>query len=45
VGVKNAYREVPVESILPSTMEDFLDEYCLTPSGDPTNKDFKVTLR
>ncbi len=45
VGVRNAYAEVPVEAILPSTMEDFLTGYCLRARGDPTNKDFRVTVK
>lgn len=45
IGMKNAYNEVPVENILPETMEAFLDEFCLTSEGDLTNKDFRVTAR
>ena len=45
IGMRNAYNEIPVENILPETMEAFLDEFCLTSEGDLTNKDFKVTVR
>ncbi len=48
VGVKNALKEVPVESILPETMGAFLDEFCLEEakkSGDPTNRDFCVKIK
>ena len=45
IGMKNVYDEVPIESILPETMEAFLDEFCLTSEGDLTNRDFKVTAR
>lgn len=45
IGMKNAYNEIPVENILPETMESFLDEFCLTSEGDVTNKDYRMTAR
>ncbi len=45
VGMKNAYSEVPVEKILPSTMEDFLSVHCLTSAGEPTNNNFRVNIK
>ena len=30
IGIKNAYEEVPVENILPETMESFLNEFCIS---------------
>ena len=45
IGVRNAYEEVPVENILPETMEAFLNEFCMETQGDPTNKDFCVRAR
>ena len=43
IGLKNIYDEVPINRILPETMEEFLNDFCLTPEGSVTNSDFKIT--
>ena len=45
IGLKNIYEEVPIDRILPETMEDFLNDVCLCPEGDVTNSDFKITAK
>ena len=43
IGLKNIYGEVPINKILPETMEEFLNTKCLNPEGDVTNANFKIT--
>ena len=43
IGLKNIYGEVPINRILPETMEEFLNDFCLTSKGSVTNSDFKIT--
>jgi transient receptor potential cation channel subfamily A protein 1 len=45
IGMKNHFDEVPITKIQPDTMEDFLDEYCLTSEGDVHHEDFELTFK
>ena len=45
IGMKNIYEEVPVAQILPETLEQFLDEFCLSAEGNVTNENFKISLK
>ena len=45
IGLKNNLDEVPISRILPETMEDFLNNVCMVPEGDPTNDKFKITTK
>ncbi|XP_040572206.1 transient receptor potential cation channel subfamily A member 1 homolog [Lepeophtheirus salmonis] len=42
IGMKNIYNEMPVTNILPSTMEEFLNEDCLLSKGDVNHDDFEL---
>ena len=44
VGLENQWGELPITSILPSTLESFLDSSCLTASENPTNLKYEITL-
>ena len=45
IGVENVYGEVPVNHILPETMEAHLNSFCLTSKGNVTNDNFEITAR
>ena len=45
IGLKNNLHEVPINRILPETMEDFLNNVCMETQGDPTNDKFKITTK
>ena len=45
IGLKNNLQEVPINRILPETMEDFLNNVCMETQGDPTNDKFKITTK
>ena len=34
IGTRNLFEETPISLILPETMEQFLDEHCLTSRGE-----------
>ena len=34
IGMRNLFEETPISLILPETMEQFLDEHCLTSKGE-----------
>ena len=42
VGVKNNWDEVPITMIMPETMENFLDEFCLQSKNEVTHNDFEL---
>ncbi len=45
IGIKNIWDELPISKILPSTLEDFLNETCVTSNGQPvTSQELMVTL-
>jgi len=44
IGIKNVWEEVPINKILPETMENFLDEFCLQSEGDVVHTDFSLTF-
>ena len=44
IGMKNHFDEVPISKILPDTMEDFLDEFCLEAVKDVHHEDFEITF-
>jgi len=44
IGIKNHWKEIPISKIRPQTMEDFLDEYCLTYEGDIMHENFNLTF-
>jgi len=44
IGIKNHWKEIPITKIRPQTMEDFLDEYCLTYEGDIMHENFNLTF-
>ena len=44
IGMKNHFDEVPISKILPDTMEDFLDEFCLEATRDVHHEDFEITF-
>lgn len=45
IGIKNLWEEVPISKIMPQTMEDFLDEHCLTSNGQPvTSEELELTF-
>ena len=45
IGIKNRWGEVPINNIHPSTMEAFLDEFCLQSSlQDVNHEDFELTF-
>ena len=37
IGMRNLFEETPISLILPETMEQFLDEHCLTSKGEVSN--------
>ena len=42
-GVKNVWEELPISKILPETIEDYLNEQCLTSNGKPvTSEDLEI---
>ena len=43
IGIKNIYGEVPINHILPETMEDYLNKFCLDARGNVTNENFQIT--
>ena len=45
MGVKNFRDKTPVQSILPSTLEEFLNDYCVKGDGIITDEMYKVTFR
>ena len=45
IGLKNNLEEVPINRILPETMEDFLNNVCMVPQGDTSNDKFKITTK
>ena len=45
VGIRNQWGEVPINKIACSTMETFLDEFCLQSRNDVNHEDFEVTFR
>ena len=45
IGIKNQWGEVPINKILPSTMEAFLDEFCLQSNQDVNHADFELTFK
>ena len=44
IGMKNHFDEVPISKILPDTMEEFLDEFCLDATRDVHHEDFEITF-
>ena len=44
IGMRNHFDEVPISKILPDTMEDFLDEFCLDATRDVHHEDFEITF-
>ena len=44
VGLENQWGEVPITSILPSTLESFLDSSCLSATESPTNLKYEITM-
>merc|ERR1719474_2309265 len=45
IGIKNYWKEIPISKIRPQTMEEFLDEYCLTYEGDIMHENFSLTFQ
>eukprot|EP00092_Neocalanus_flemingeri_P007937 GFUD01008564.1.p1 GENE.GFUD01008564.1~~GFUD01008564.1.p1 ORF type:complete len:1055 (-),score=196.84 GFUD01008564.1:189-3353(-) len=45
IGIKNQWGEIPINKILPSTMESFLDEFCLQSKNDVNHEEFEVTFK
>ncbi|XP_023328482.1 transient receptor potential cation channel protein painless [Eurytemora carolleeae] len=45
IGMKNEWGELPISRIRPDTMEQFLDDFCLTSSGDIVQENFQITFR
>ena len=45
IGIKNHWDEVPINKISPSTMEAFLDEFCLESQQDVNHDDFELTFK
>merc|ERR1719474_2656380 len=45
IGIKNFWKEIPISKIRPQTMEEFLDEYCLTYEGDIMHENFSLTFQ
>ena len=45
IGIKNKWDEVPINKISSTTMEDFLDEFCLQSQHDVNHEDFEVTYQ
>eukprot|EP00096_Caligus_rogercresseyi_P013882 TRINITY_DN6471_c0_g1_i1.p1 TRINITY_DN6471_c0_g1~~TRINITY_DN6471_c0_g1_i1.p1 ORF type:complete len:967 (-),score=257.24 TRINITY_DN6471_c0_g1_i1:290-3190(-) len=45
IGMKNIYGEIPVDRILPETLEDFFNDFCLESEGNVANEDFRITFR
>eukprot|EP00092_Neocalanus_flemingeri_P024278 GFUD01026328.1.p1 GENE.GFUD01026328.1~~GFUD01026328.1.p1 ORF type:complete len:1070 (+),score=218.12 GFUD01026328.1:113-3322(+) len=45
IGLKNNWEETPISKIKPETMEDFLDNYCLTSKNDIHQEDFELNLK
>ena len=41
IGMRNLFEETPISLILPETMEQFLDEHCLTSKGEVGNIAYK----
>ena len=44
IGMENVYGEVPINHILPETMENHLNS-CLASKGNVTNDNFEITAR
>ena len=44
IGLRNNLGETPISNILPSTMENYLNNHCIKSEGNPTNEDFKISL-
>jgi hypothetical protein len=45
IGMKNQWGEVSVTQILPKTLEEFLDDFCLkTNDKDVNHEDFELTF-
>ena len=44
IGMKNQWNEMPIVKIDPSTMEDFLDEFCLNSKHDINDDKFELTF-
>ena len=44
IGIKNKWDEIPINRISSSTMESFLDEFCLQSEYDVNHEKFKVTF-
>ena len=44
VGLENQWRELPITSILPATLESFLDSTCLSATENPTNLKYEITM-
>ena len=44
IGIKNKWNEIPINRISSSTMESFLDEFCLQSEKDVNHDEFKVTF-
>lgn len=45
IGIKNRWGEVPINKILPDTMEDFLNQFCLQSAKDVNHEDFQLSFR
>ena len=45
IGLKNKIGETPIQRILPETMEDFLDTFCLTAEHDIHQQEFKLNFK
>ena len=45
IGLKNKMDETPIERIPPETMEDFLDNFCLTSKNEIHQKDFQLNFK
>ena len=44
IGLRNNLGETPISNILPSTMENYLNQHCIKSQGNPTNEDFKISF-
>ena len=44
IGIKNKWNEIPINRISSSTMQSFLDEFCLQSEKDVNHDEFKVTF-
>ena len=44
IGMKNQWDEIPISKIDPGTMEDFLDEFCITSKHDVNHENFEITF-